>query len=165
MPRQLTRLVPGSAAGAGRAAAAGPHPRGLRRPGERPRRAIPGPGEDLRRHPRGGDGTGMEQVIIPAFGNQFGNITVEHASLGGEPDYWAKVVTGHLGSDLADVVWASTGGFTPRLRGVFKELEPWPGRTSYDFKDYVPAGPGYPQDRGQAAGSPGGPPRLHGAPL
>ena len=71
----------------------------------------------------GGDGTGMEQVIIPAFSKQFENIKVEHASLGGEPDYWAKVVTGHLGKDLADVVWASNGGFSAlgfagRLQGA-----------------------------------------------
>src|SRR5262245_52374658 len=38
----------------------------------------------------GGDGTGMEQVIIPAFTKVYPNIQVEHASLGGEPDYWAK---------------------------------------------------------------------------
>lgn len=89
----------------------------------------------------GGDGTGMEQVIIPAFARQFENITVEHASLGGEPDYWAKVVTGHLGKELGDVVWASNGGFSALAsRGVFKELEPLARTDKYDFKDYVPGG-------------------------
>jgi multiple sugar transport system substrate-binding protein len=88
----------------------------------------------------GGDGTGMEQVIIPEFTKQFPNIQVEHASLGGEPDYWAKVVTGHLGKDLADVVWASTGGFHALgHRGVFKELDSLARADKYDFKDYVPA--------------------------
>ena len=40
----------------------------------------------------GGDGQGMDQVIIPAFTKQYDNIKVDNASLGGEPDYWAKVV-------------------------------------------------------------------------
>src|SRR6266545_4686032 len=89
----------------------------------------------------GGDGMGMEQVIIPAFQKQFENIKVEHASLGGEPDYWAKVVTGHLGKELGDVVWASNGGFSALAsRGVMKELEPLARADKYDFKDYVPAG-------------------------
>jgi multiple sugar transport system substrate-binding protein len=89
----------------------------------------------------GGDGTGMEQVIIPAFTKQFDNIKVEHASLGGEPDYWAKVVTGHLGKELGDVIWASNGGFSALAsRGVFKELEPLARSDKYDFKDYVPGG-------------------------
>lgn len=89
----------------------------------------------------GGDGTGMEQVIIPAFTKQFDNIRVEHASLGGEPDYWAKVVTGHLGKELGDVIWASNGGFSALAsRGVFKELEPLARSDKYDFKDYVPGG-------------------------
>jgi len=89
----------------------------------------------------GGDGTGMEQVIIPAFTKQFENIKVEHASLGGEPDYWAKVVTGHLGKELGDVVWASNGGFSALAsRGVMKELEPLARSDKYDFKDYVQAG-------------------------
>jgi len=88
----------------------------------------------------GGDGTGMEQVIIPAFTKMYPNIQVEHASLGGEPDYWAKVVTGHLGKDLADVVWASTGGFNALgVRGVFKELDSLARADKYDFKDYVPS--------------------------
>jgi multiple sugar transport system substrate-binding protein len=89
----------------------------------------------------GGDGTGMEQVIIPAFTRQYENIKVEHASLGGEPDYWAKVVTGHLGKELGDVVWASTGGFHALgFRGVFANLDPLARADKYDFKDYVPAG-------------------------
>lgn len=89
----------------------------------------------------GGDGTGMEQLIIPAFTKQFGNVKVEHASLGGEPDYWAKVVTGHLGKELGDVVWASNGGFSALAsRGVMKELEPLARTDKYDFKDYVPGG-------------------------
>jgi multiple sugar transport system substrate-binding protein len=89
----------------------------------------------------GGDGTGMEQVIIPAFTKQFSTIKVEHASLGGEPDYWAKVVTGHLGKDLGDVVWASNGGFSALAsRGVMKELEPLARSDKYDFTDYVQAG-------------------------
>ena len=89
----------------------------------------------------GGDGTGMEQVIIPAFTKQFDHIKVEHASLGGEPDYWAKVVTGHLGKELGDVVWASNGGFSALAsRGVMKELEPLARSDKYDFKDYVQAG-------------------------
>ena len=89
----------------------------------------------------GGDGTGMEQVIIPAFTKQFENIKVEHASLGGEPDYWAKVVTGHLGKELGDVVWASNGGFSALAsRGVMKELEPLARSDKYDFKDYVQGG-------------------------
>ncbi|HEU5315856.1 MAG TPA: sugar ABC transporter substrate-binding protein [Chloroflexota bacterium] len=89
----------------------------------------------------GGDGTGMEQVIIPAFQKQFENIKVEHASLGGEPDYWAKVVTGHLGKELGDVVWASNGGFSALAsRGVMKELEPLARSDKYDFKDYVTGG-------------------------
>jgi multiple sugar transport system substrate-binding protein len=88
----------------------------------------------------GGDGTGMEQVIIPAFTKLYPNIQVEHASLGGEPDYWAKVVTGHLGKDIADVIWASTGGFHALgVRGVFKDLDPLARTDKYDFKDYVPA--------------------------
>src|SRR4029453_10094121 len=88
----------------------------------------------------GGDGTGMEQVIIPAFTKLYPNIQVEHASLGGEPDYWAKVVTGHLGKDIADVIWASTGGFHALgVRGVFKDLDPLARADKYDFKDYVPA--------------------------
>ncbi len=87
----------------------------------------------------GGDGTGMEQLIIPAFTKAYPNIQVEHASLGGEPDYWTKVVTGHLGKDLADIVWASTGGFHALgHRGVFKELDPLARADKYDFKDYVP---------------------------
>src|SRR6266511_4377013 len=89
----------------------------------------------------GGDGMGMEQVIIPAFQKQFENIKVEHASLGGEPDYWAKVVTGHLGKELGDVVWASNGGFSALAsRGVMKELEPLARADKYDFKDYVAGG-------------------------
>ena len=89
----------------------------------------------------GGDGTGMEQVIIPAFTKQFDHIKVEHASLGGEPDYWAKVVTGHLGKELGDVVWASNGGFSALAsRGVMKELEPLARSDKYDFKDYVQGG-------------------------
>jgi multiple sugar transport system substrate-binding protein len=88
----------------------------------------------------GGDGTGMEQTIIPAFSQQFPNIKVEHASLGGEPDYWAKVVTGFLGNELGDVVWASTGGFHALgIRGVFAQLDPLARADRYDFKDYVPA--------------------------
>ena len=89
----------------------------------------------------GGDGTGMEQVIIPAFTKQFENIKVEHASLGGEPDYWAKVVTGHMGKELGDVVWASNGGFSALAsRAVMKELEPLARSDKYDFKDYVQGG-------------------------
>ena len=115
----------------------------------------------------GGDGTGMEQVIIPAFTKMYPNIQVEHASLGGEPDYWAKVVTGHLGKDLADVVWASTGGFNALgVRGVFKELDSLARADKYDFKDYVPGGPGHPQGGRQAAGAPlGRAPRLPRPPL
>ncbi|MDQ3699353.1 MAG: sugar ABC transporter substrate-binding protein [Chloroflexota bacterium] len=87
----------------------------------------------------GGDGTGMEQLIIPSFTKTYPNIQVEHASLGGEPDYWIKVATGHLGKDLADVVWASTGGFHALgHRGVFKELDGLARADKYDFKDYVP---------------------------
>ncbi|HET7770564.1 MAG TPA: sugar ABC transporter substrate-binding protein [Chloroflexota bacterium] len=89
----------------------------------------------------GGDGTGMEQVIIPAFTKVHENIKVEHASLGGEPDYWAKVVTGHMGKELGDVVWASNGGFSALAsRGVMKELEPLARSDKYKFDDYVQAG-------------------------
>jgi multiple sugar transport system substrate-binding protein len=89
----------------------------------------------------GGDNTGMAQVIIPAFKNQYANIDVEAIAFPGEPDYWAKVVTSHLGGDLNDVVWASNGGFSAlALRKVFKELDPLARADKYDFKDYVPAG-------------------------
>jgi ABC-type glycerol-3-phosphate transport system substrate-binding protein len=89
----------------------------------------------------GGDGQGMEQVIIPAFTKTYPTIQVDNVSLGGEPDYWVKVVTGHLGKELGDVVWASNGGFSALgYRGVFTELEPLAKADKYDFKDYVPAG-------------------------
>ncbi|CAA9226370.1 MAG: hypothetical protein AVDCRST_MAG77-980 [uncultured Chloroflexi bacterium] len=112
----------------------------------------------------GGDGTGMEQVIIPAFAKQHENIKVEHASLGGEPDYWAKVVTGHLGKDLGDVVWASNGGFSALAsRGVMKELEPLARSDKYDFKDYVPAGLDSLRHEGKLFGLPwGGHPGYQG---
>lgn len=92
----------------------------------------------------GGDGQGMEQVIIPAFSREYPNIKVEHAALlgqgQGEAEYWVKVATGHMGKELADVVWASTGGFHALgLRGVFKDLDPLARADKYDFKDYVPA--------------------------
>ena len=88
-----------------------------------------------------GDGTGMEQVIIPAFQKQHETIQVEHSSLGGEPEYWTKVLTAHLGKELADVVWASVGGFHALgYRGVFAPLDPLARADKYDFKDYVPAG-------------------------
>lgn len=89
----------------------------------------------------GGDNTGMDQVIIPAFSKQYPNVTVEATTLGGEPDYWVKVVTGHLGKDLSDVVWASNGGFSALAsRGVFTALDPLAKAEKYDFSDYVTAG-------------------------
>src|SRR5919199_2765792 len=112
----------------------------------------------------GGDGMGMEQVIIPAFQKQYDTIKVEHASLGGEPDYWAKVVTGHLGKELGDVVWASNGGFSALAsRAVFKELEPLARSDKYDFKDYVPAGLDSLRHEGKLYGLPwGGHPGYQG---
>ena len=112
----------------------------------------------------GGDGMGMEQVIIPAFQKQYDTIKVEHASLGGEPDYWAKVVTGHLGKELGDVVWASNGGFSAlAFRGVFKELEPLARTDKYDFKDYVQAGLDSLKHDGKLMGMPwGGHPGYQG---
>ena len=158
MPRQLTRrrVLIGSGGGAGASALAltlG----ACAAPGSAPAGQSQAPVKICVVTRGGGDGTGMEQVIIPAFSKQFENITVEHASLGGEPDYWAKVVTGHLGKDLADVVWASTGGFNAlAFRGTFKELEPLARADRYDFKDYVQAGLDTLKVRGSSTGSPGG---------
>lgn len=89
----------------------------------------------------GGDGRGMEELIIPAFTKENPTVKAEHVALGGEPDYWIKVVTAHAGKELGDVVWASTGGFHALgYRGVFLDLDPLARADRYDFKDYVPGG-------------------------
>jgi ABC-type glycerol-3-phosphate transport system substrate-binding protein len=165
MSRQLTRrrVLIGSGGGAGGAALAlslG----ACAAPGSAPAGQSQAPVKISVVTRGGGDGTGMEQVIIPAFSKQFENITVEHASLGGEPDYWAKVVTGHLGKDLADVVWASNGGFSAlAFRGTFKELEPLARADRYDFKDYVQGGLDSLKHEGKLFGLPwGGHPGYQG---
>src|SRR5918992_1793844 len=145
MPRQVTRLTRrrvliGSGSGAG-ATALALSLAACAAPGSAPAGQSQAPVKISVVTRGGGDGTGMEQVIIPAFTKQFENIKVEHASLGGEPDYWAKVVTGHMGKELGDVVWASNGGFSALAsRAVMKELEPLARSDKYDFKDYVQGG-------------------------
>jgi ABC-type glycerol-3-phosphate transport system substrate-binding protein len=81
----------------------------------------------------GGDNMGMNQVIIPGFKNLYPGIDVEAIAYPGEPDYWTKMITSHLAGDLADVVWASNGGFSASaLRKTFRELDPLAKADKYE---------------------------------
>src|SRR5215210_7790032 len=95
------------------------------------------PGVEFQVATRGsGDGEIMEKTLVK-FAQETGNKGT-HLSYGGEPEYWAKVQAQHATKQVADVIWASTGGiYTFANRGVLAELDPIIAGDKYSLEDYV----------------------------
>jgi multiple sugar transport system substrate-binding protein len=95
------------------------------------------PGVEFQVATRGsGDGEVMEKTL-GKFQQETGNKGT-HVSYGGEPEYWAKVQAQHATKQVADVIWASTGGiYTFANRGVLAELDPIIAGDKYSLEDYV----------------------------
>ena len=98
------------------------------------------PGVEFQVATRGAlDGEIMEKSLVK-FNATTGNKGV-HVSYGPQPEYWAKVQAQHATKQVADVIWASSGGiFSLAAKGVLAELEPLIQTDKYNIEDYVKAG-------------------------
>ncbi len=98
------------------------------------------PGVEFQVATRGAlDGEIMEKTLAK-FATATGNKGT-HVSYGPQPEYWAKVQAQHATKQVADVIWASTGGlFSLAAKGVLAELDPLIQTDKYNIEDYVKAG-------------------------
>lgn len=137
-PAEPTKPAAAPAATTAPAAAAATKPAGAT-PAAAPA-AAGKPGVEFQVATRGAlDGEIMEKTLVK-FATATGNKGT-HVSYGGEPEYWAKVQAQHATKQVADVIWASVGGFyTFANRGVIAELDPLIQADKYQIEDYVKAG-------------------------